>query len=202
MLVSKGIPNSFDHAMIVTFPGVFSATSGVIFPLLAPILSILRTWTMVTMVFKVKNATPQVRRWCRNAILYYQGAYGIPAHAIGSTLWVIGLNYGVHTHYSAQSLLLIGCLFLLTSAISQATLGKKFPIALFSLMGYDTTKYRFGQKTKPVNHAPWGPFQIVQWINFLFTFAVLWLIVEGVLYLSYGITYARVWVKVALTGQA
>jgi hypothetical protein len=198
-LAMPAVPTAFYRAMDADVAGVYSATAGLIFPMLGPLMSVISVWTMTYAVFKAKSATPQARRWCRAAILYYQGAYGILSLAIASIMWVIGTTFAGRTNYSGESWLLLGAIFVVNGLIRNATIGKKLPVALFVLMGYDAKRYPRRAIGKPANAAPWQRFGTFEWCEVLIRIAVLWLTSQAVIYLTYGISYARVWLKFALT---
>ncbi len=197
-LAMPAVTTAFDRAMDADVAGVYSATSGLIFPMLGPLMSVISVWTMTYAVFKAKSATPEARRWCRAAILYYQGAYGILPLVLASILWVIGTTFAQRATLW-EGWLLFGSVLLINSLIRGATVGRKLPVAMFVLMGYDPKRYPRGAKGKPANAAPWQRFGTFEWVGVLIRIAVLWLTSQAVIYLTYGISYARIWLKYALT---
>jgi hypothetical protein len=165
-------------------------------PFLPALILFLTAWTISWGCLKGSDSTKPNRRRCRDAFLYYDGAYGLQSETLLAIAVGLGLAAGQRGWDSTPLIIVIAIFAAAGFGWNFFLVGHKFPRMLFALNGYDVKIYRFWHRHKPENRAPWSKYS---WIWLILTGTCVWGVIISAylleILLSWGIAYLRVWLR-------
>jgi hypothetical protein len=196
--------NAFTQAWMAEIfriaPGVQKAFA----PFLPPLILLLVAWISARACLKSRDSTPATRVRCRNAHLYYDGAFGLLPQTMVATavsLVIVGQLPGWR---DSQTIFFVtaGLLGVVSLPILIYLAYHKFPKLLFSLNGYSEKEPKLSDiwKRKPENAAPWHKYTLAMMFGGGFaawaTVALVAIIqVVIIRYVALGTVWLRFWLQ-------
>jgi hypothetical protein len=169
-------------------------------PFLPPLLLLFGAWVAGWACLKGRDSNKHNRRRCRNAYLYYDGAWGLLPEGALAIAVALGVAASLHGWDSARLIAAVAVPAAIGVGYSFYLGRHKFPRLLFALNGYDQKVYYFWHRHKPENRAPWSKYSLATWtIGGIGAWVFLALMIEIITLVSWGIAYVtvllRLWVQ-------